>query len=398
MELVLLAFALAGCFFGIVTGLFPGLHVNSISLIVLALPGQKGLPLIVFIACMATVHTFVDFVPSVLLGAPSQETFLAVLPGHRLLLKGEGLTAVRLTVAGGLFAGLASLAAGPFLVLLAVKSQSLLSILIPFALLAILAAMAFDERGWKKGIALAVILLSGLLGLLALKSDLPVQQPLFCLATGFFGASTLVDSIVRGTLLGKQRQGKFSVSGKSVFGKGLLALGAASFVSLMPSVGASQAAFVVRKLVGRIRTRDYLLLLGGVNTGTMILSFFVLFSIGKTRTGAAAAIGQLSPFGVEQLLLVAGACLFALGFAAIATDLLASALMRIVHLINYRKVNFVVLFLVSFMIFCFSGFLGFAFYGIATLIGLASLGLGIKRSNSMAFLMVPTMAYYFGFV
>jgi len=198
MELELLGFALAGCFLGIVIGLFPGLHANSIALLALALPGQKGLPLIIFIACMATVHTFVDFVPSILLGAPNEDTFLAVLPGHKLLLKGEGLTAVRLTVAGGLFAGLASLAAGPFLVLLAEKSQGFLSSLIPFALFAILAAMAFDERGWKKVLALTVILLSGLLGLLALKSNLPLQQPLFCLATGFFGASTLVDSIARG--------------------------------------------------------------------------------------------------------------------------------------------------------------------------------------------------------
>ena len=396
MELAL--FALAGCAFGILTGLFPGLHVNSIALVALSLPGEKGMPLIVFIACMATVHSFVDFVPSVLLGAPSEESFLAVLPGHSLLLKGEGLAAIRLTVAGGLFAGIAALISGLFLALLAIKSQAMLSAIIPFALLAIMAAMAIDERGFKKAAGLAVILLSGVLGLLALKSNLPVQNPLFCLATGFFGASTLVDSIAKGTRLGKQRKSRFSVSGESIFGKGLIALGAAGFVSLMPSVGASQAAFVVRKLVGKIRTRDYLLLLGGINTGTMILSFFVLFSVGKSRTGAAAAISQLGPFGLGELLFVVAACLFALGFAAIATDLLASWMMGVVHLIDYRKVNLVVLCLVSCMVLWFSGPLGFCFYGIAALIGLASLGFGVKRSNSMAFLMVPTMLYYFGIV
>jgi len=60
----------------------------------------------VFIIAMAITHTFLDVLPAIFLGAPDSDTALGVLPGHKLLLEGKGLIAVKLTVAGGLFAGL----------------------------------------------------------------------------------------------------------------------------------------------------------------------------------------------------------------------------------------------------------------------------------------------------
>jgi len=197
MGLELLGFAIIGCVLGIFTGLLPGLHVNTIALLALNLPRFDGLGLTVLIASMAIVHTFVDFIPSILFGAPDSDTFLAMLPGHRLLLQGRGFAAVKLTVVGGLFAGLASIAAGPVFVLFVEKSIGFLPVVIPFVLLAILAAMVLGEKGVEKmALALLFVSLSGFLGVLALNSRLPLQQPLFCLATGFFGASMLVDSIM----------------------------------------------------------------------------------------------------------------------------------------------------------------------------------------------------------
>jgi len=265
MGLDLLLFALAGCVLGVLTGLFPGLHVNTVALIALALPGQNSLGLIVLIASMSTVHTFVDFIPSLLLGVAGNDTFLAILPGHRLLLQGKGLVAVKLTIAGGLFGGIASIAVAPAFVLLIEKWAPLISAAIPFVLAAILAAMALAEKPNKRAWALAAMALSACLGMLALKSALPLSQPLFCLATGFFGASMLVDSILKKPCLKKQVKKSFFVERGRVAKNALLAVFGGCFVSLVPGIGASQAAFIVRKAVGRIKTGDYLILLGGVN-------------------------------------------------------------------------------------------------------------------------------------
>jgi putative membrane protein len=394
MSLELLLFTAAGCFLGILTGMVPGLHVNTIALIALGIPGLESKPLMVLIAGMSVVHTFVDFIPSILLGAPDEDNFLAVLPGHAMLLQGKGIEAIRLTVAGGIFAGIAAIIASPIFLMVVEKGRETITASIPFALGAILAAMVLEERGKKALLALAVVALSGALGFIALGGSLPLHEPLFCLAAGFFGASALADSIMKKAAVGMQEDHGFAVE-KGVLAKNTaLALAGACLVSLFPGIGASQAAFIARKAIGKISAKSYLVLLGGVNTATMILSFFVLFSWGKARTGSAAAIAQLGPFGLGELLTVVAACLFGIGFGAMATNAIAGSAMRLVRKIDYRKANIAVLALVTALVFAFSGWLGLAFYAVAAAIGLVSINAGIKRSNAMAFLMVPAILRY----
>jgi len=392
-ELVL--FALAGCFLGIFTGIAPGIHVNTIALLALSFPFLGSENLVVLIASMSIVHCFVDFVPSILLGAPDSESFLSALPGHRLLMQGKGLVAVKLAIAGGLLAGIASIAIGPLFILFVLKSAGTISAIVPFALIAILFAMVLEEKGKKKAWAITVIALSGMLGLLALKSNISVQEPLFCLASGFFGASTLVDSIMKKSALPRQKKTGFSIKKARIAKNSALAIAAAAIVSLLPSIGSNQAAFIVRKATGKIRASDYLIMLGGINTTAMVFSFFVLFAWGKTRTGSAAAISQLGNFGMQQLLLTVAASAFALGFGAIAADLIASKALKAMQSLNYGKIGLVVLAFMAALVFLFSNAIGIAFFATAAATGIASINAGIKRTNSMAFLMMPTIAYYF---
>ena len=396
MEISLLFAALGGCFFGILTGLIPGLHVNTISLIALTIPLDSQF-FIVFIACMSVVHTFVDFIPSILFGAPDSDTFLGVLPGHRMLLQGKGLKAVKLTITGGLFAGIAALAISPFFVAMIGNGYGIVAAAIPFVLIAILASMILTEKKQKMGWVIAIVATSGLLGLLALNSNIALKEPLFCLATGFFGASTLIDSIIKKPAMAEQIEEKISIKKNSAIKGTLLAVAGGGLVSMLPGIGASQAAFIARKAVGKMKQEEYLILLGGVNTATMIFSFFVLFAAGKARTGSAVAISTVSEFGSAELWLVASASLLALGFGAMITGFIASKALKLVQKINYRKANFAILCLVTGLVFFFSGIIGIAFYSIAAVTGLAAANLGIKRSNSMSFLMVPTILRYLPF-
>ena len=110
----------AGAALGTCTGIAPGLHVNTLALIMLvsypAIAGMMGLichafgigldhvPLLVccIIISATVVHSFVDFIPSVFLGAPDEDTVLSILPGHRLLLVGKGLEAIECAAQGSL--------------------------------------------------------------------------------------------------------------------------------------------------------------------------------------------------------------------------------------------------------------------------------------------------------
>ena len=106
LVIALIVGVLAGTF----TGLFPGIHINHVAAGLLAMLGAgkfnsvSPTALVVFIVAMSITHTFADFIPSVFLGAPDEDTFLSVLPGHQLLTEGNGQEAVVLTLYGSLVA------------------------------------------------------------------------------------------------------------------------------------------------------------------------------------------------------------------------------------------------------------------------------------------------------
>ncbi|MEE9564714.1 MAG: tripartite tricarboxylate transporter permease, partial [Candidatus Hydrothermarchaeaceae archaeon] len=93
LELLLLI--LAGVILGTFTGMVPGIHVNTVVIVLLSL-----LPVLLehfsptgvvsLIVAMSVVHTFVDYIPSILIGAPQEDSVLSTLPGHRMLMEGRG--------------------------------------------------------------------------------------------------------------------------------------------------------------------------------------------------------------------------------------------------------------------------------------------------------------------
>jgi TctA family transporter len=95
-----------GIFLGCMTGLIPGFHVNNVALIALSLSPLAvglGIPLssvAAIIVAMGTVHTFLNYIPSALLGAPDGDTALALLPGHRMLISGHAAQGVAYSARG----------------------------------------------------------------------------------------------------------------------------------------------------------------------------------------------------------------------------------------------------------------------------------------------------------
>ncbi|MEK9697228.1 MAG: tripartite tricarboxylate transporter permease, partial [Candidatus Poseidoniales archaeon] len=97
------------------TGLIPGFHVNNVALILLAVSPALldiGIPLFAvagIIVSTGTVHTFLNYIPSALIGAPDGDTALSLLPGHRMLLAGNAARGVAWSARGsqlGLFLSL----------------------------------------------------------------------------------------------------------------------------------------------------------------------------------------------------------------------------------------------------------------------------------------------------
>lgn len=170
-----------GILCGIITGLVPGIHVNLVSVLLVSfsavlLTYTSPIVLAVFIISLAITHTFLDAIPSIYLGAPTDAQALNVLPGHRLLLKGLGHNAIVYTVIGAFGSLLLSLILFPLFILTMDKISPLINQIIGYLLIAIMAYMIFKEKKWLH--CLLVFLLSGALGLLVF--SIPnLHQPLF---------------------------------------------------------------------------------------------------------------------------------------------------------------------------------------------------------------------------
>ena len=108
MLVEILVALLIGTIAGIFTGLIPGIHINLVGAIIVSLSISilSNIPavyLVVFIVSMSITHVFIDFIPSIFLGAPEDGTELSILPGHEMLKKGLGFQAVKLVSLGCLY-------------------------------------------------------------------------------------------------------------------------------------------------------------------------------------------------------------------------------------------------------------------------------------------------------
>jgi len=390
----IIIFMLLGIIFGTLTGLVPGIHINlvGVSLVALSvsfLSPVNPLYLVVFIVAMAITHTFVDFIPSIFLGCPDTDTELSILPGHELLKKGQGYSAILLTCYG-------SLAAIFLLVLIAVpsffvvqKAYDFLQNIMPYLLIAVSAVLIILEK--KKFSALFVFFLTGALGLSVLNLD--IKEPLLPLLTGLFGSSMLVMSIKNKTIVPKQKITKPKIKNK-LLSPLLGALIASPLSSLLPGLGSGQAA-IIGNTISRTDREGFLVLLGATNTIVMGFSFIALYLISRTRTGAAVAINNLLGNFSWQILVLILIVVFFTGIVSFfLTSILAKFFSKRITKINYAKLSLITLGILIILVLIVSGFFGLIILIFSTLTGIYCISLGVRRTNMMGCLLIPTIIFY----
>jgi putative membrane protein len=386
---------LLGCF----TGLVPGIHVNNVvigtmALLTLLLSHLSPHQIAAFFISMAMVHTFVDFIPSILLGAPQEDSVLSVLPGHRMLLQGRGYEAIQLTVAGGLGAAVVGIALLPLgLAIFPYLYSISLRFLAPLLALVILYMVALEGSPRKMLYSLMVVIYSGVLGILVLNGGiLSPTYALFPALTGLFGLSTLLLSI--GTEPRIPKQGL--ESSRDMHPRGMaIGAGAGLVAGLVPSIGSAQSALVVQNLFKGEEDEEFLVALGGVNTTEALYAFLALYLIGNPRSGASMAVERLVPQpAFTDFLFMVGVAMVSILPAVGLTLLISRLAVRRIQRINYRTFSLAIVLLLVLFIACLTGWKGILIAITATAIGITTPILGIKRSHCMGVLMVPTILYF----
>jgi putative membrane protein len=393
----IISFLIAGICFGIFTGLIPGIHINLISLLVLSLSNLfleivDPVTLSVFIISMAITHTFLDSIPSIYLGAPDEAHALSVLPGHRMLLKGEGHNAIKLTVIGSFFSLIICIALIPLLIRLVGFIYPIIKNIIGYLLIVIMGFMILKEKEKLKSFFMFTI--AGTLGLIVLNFP-NLSDPLFPLLSGLFGFSILLVSLKDNTKIPKQIDKKLKINKKDITKAVTGATSVGFLASFLPGFGSSQAAIIAVQFLKKMSENGFLVLIGGINTVNMTLSLVTLYSINKARNGAVIVVSKLIGELTGNILLLYIAVALITGSIAVFLTLRISKIFsKIIIKVNYKVLVIGILSFITLLTFYFSGWIGLLVLATSTSIGLIASLYGIGKNHLMGCLIIPVILYF----
>jgi len=381
---------LLGTFIGIFTGLTPGLHINLVAAIALSFAPAllnyfSPFAIAIILISMSITHVFLDIIPSIFLGAPDSETALMVLPGHRLLLQGEGYEAVFISVYGAFLGIILLVLLFPLFIFIFPFFFQFFSKFIFLLLIVVLILVLREER---KLWAFSIVVLASILGYIALK--LPIKEPLLPLLGGLFGASTLFMSIFSKVRVPQQQKmGEINLEKENVLllGSGIFSAG---FMNLFPGLGPAQAAIMSSSFFKKLTARNYLFLIGCINAVSMLMALITLYTIGKARNGSIAVAGIfLGEIGFNELVFILIIALVVSCLAVILVIRLIPIFILLVSYVNYQILCFGILFIIIFFVILFSGLVGVIILITGTSIGIIAHTAKVGKHHAMSCLIIP---------
>ena len=389
MEFLLFIFI--GILIGAITGLIPGIHPN---LIILTIPilitiDISLINILGFIVALGVTNSIIDFIPSILLGAPEAGNEMSVLPGHKMIMEGYGYDAIKLTAIGSLASIIFSILSIPFLIHLIPNIYTIIQPYIGYLLLIASFLMIATEKRIVPG--LLVFILAGVFGLML--DQIPINSALllFPIFSGMFGVSMLIMQIKNKTKLPDQNSENLDIVNKDVY-KGSLLGTIGGFVSgLLPGLGISQIASFLSVEKNNHR---FLSSIGAITTSNILISILSLILISRSRSGLSVAIDSLVEITLSEFAFILSVALFSSAIAVIITLKLCKPMIKKIQQINYTVLSYSIIGLLFLLSYIFLGFLGILIITTSTAIGLIANLLNVKKGLLMAVLLIPTMIFY----
>jgi putative membrane protein len=407
-PLAVVGCACLGVGLGTVTGLVPGLHVNSVAFVLVGVaPGVGGPDAAVAAAILAAgvVHTFLSIVPGLVLGVPDAATAPGVLPGHRLVLAGRGREAIRLSALGSGVALVAAVAVALPLSRAVAAGREWLLAGLPVLLAAIagLLILAEPTRRARLGGAVCLAVATGF-GLLVL--DLPASGPLSPAGSasvlapvfgGLFGAPILLDALDARGAIPAQHGTDLGLSPPAVLRAALSGVGGGTLVGYLPGVSAGVAAVLAlggaggSGPAGQGSDRAYVVATSAADTATAVFAVASLAVLGAPRSGVTVAVDTLggdagAGLGLVGMLLV---LVLAAGVGIVLLVTVGDRYLGIVRRLPRRPLVVGVLGLLVALAVGFAGAVGGAVFCLAAVVGLLPPRVGARRVHLMGVLIGP---------
>lgn len=387
-----LLFSMAGTFLGVLTGLIPGLHTNNVAILLLSLTfifKDKFIYAGILIVSAAISHTFLDIIPSTFIGAPEEDTALAVLPAHSMLMEGKGYDAVAISAKSSYLAIIASFAfllPYKFLIGSPIRFYNILKEIMPWVLISISLIIILTSDKIKE--AMLIYFLSGIFGIVIINNPIAIFPAL----AGLFGASTIILSKKEEMPEQIVEEKEHKIKLKDI-ASGSMAGGLVAILPGVTSAIATTIALVMRKDRGR---ENAIAILSAANTATNFFVLTALFIIMKARSGFAIVISNILPIyewnnilAPPMLFLFLSSIIISATLSFYLTKFIGKLIAKNISKISYSLTLKISLAIMVAMVIIFSGLMGLLIFIVATFIGLFGLQLGVRRSNFMAILLLP---------
>ena len=411
IELVIASFI--GIMIGTITGMVPGIHVNTAGAIMFAsstflLSFLSPEFLCVVMVSMSIAHALIEFVPSMLLGVPQEATATSILPGHRMVLQGRSKEVIRIVSVGGFGAILVTIIMLPvFAIVLPIlhditKPYTWAVLLFASIYLTYNLTSTFRDFGWS----LLLFVISGLLGWTIFQTPIPSGVSLMCTFSGLFGISTILFSLNDNSTIPHQNPfydldidfGKF----KSIFAGGITG----AILGFLPGFGPAQGTVIAQAASGTDDNDDedsvnFLLATSGLNVSDCLFSLIAIYIIGNPRSGIAVYMSYLiSEMTLNHLVIFIFTSLLAVSISLAISLKLGDSFSRLMGGVDYRKLSIGVIMLQIIILYIFIFYYGapVGYMSLAlitsTAMGMLPHYLGVGKSHLMGVLIIPAILIY----
>ncbi len=404
---------LIGVLCGTITGLIPGIHVNTVGAFIFAsspflLASYSPEILCIFLISMAISHALLEFIPSIFLGVPQEGTVLSILPGHKMVIEGRGKEAVRLAAVGGFGAIIITIILLPLFAMVLPLIYGPIKPYIWILLIIIVICMFIRLNNEFKSFFWSVILfmLSGLMGYTMLNLPVSANLSLLVIFTGLFGVSTLLYSLSQKSFIPSQnRFHRFKIN--STVLKGIFAGGiAGTILGFLPGLGPAQGGIIAQEITGggdyQSNNQGFMVAISGINTADTLFSLAMIYLIGNPRSGIAVYVNNiLGGLDFNHLLYFVFTALTAVSISLFMCLKLGDMVSESVEKVNYEKLSWIVIAFMSILVAAFSIWYHanmlymMLVYITAISIGLLPHYLGVNKSNLMGVLIVPAIVIYY---
>ena len=411
IELIIACFI--GISIGTITGMIPGIHVNTAGAILFAsstflLTFLSPEFLCVVMVAMSIAHALIEFVPSMLLGVPQEGTATSILPGHRMVLQGRSKEVIRIVSIGGFGAIIVTILMLP---IFAIALPILHDVSKPFTWIILLVASIYLTYSLTSNFrdflwSLLLFVLSGILGWIIFQTPISSGITLMCTFSGLFGISTILFSLNDSSTIPHQNPfyelnidyPKF----KSIFAGGITG----AILGFLPGFGPAQGTVIAQAVSGANDNDDddtvnFLLATSGLNISDCLFSLIAIYIIGNPRSGIAVYMSYLIfEMGLNHLVIFIFTSLIAVSVSLMLSLKLGDSFSRLMGGVDYRKLSIAVILLQIAILYIFIFYYKAPFFYMtlalvtSTAMGMLPHYIGVGKSHLMGVLIIPAIVIY----